>query len=94
MLIIGIPHFGDGKDNSIITSSMMSLLAYVQVKRLSQENEEMFEVQEKARRLHEELTQSETKSADFEAKVNMYKHVFSQHILILVPSKSRSKITR
>ena len=44
---------------------------FSQVKRVQQENEDLFSVQERNRKLQEELTESETKCADFETKVGL-----------------------
>ena len=57
---------------------------FVQVKRVQQENEDLFSVQERNRKLQEELTESETKCADFETKVSRneikFKTYLDEHI--------------
>ena len=67
-LILIISLFGTacGKMNRFIFSS-----TFAQVKRVQQENEDLFSVQERNRKLQEELTESETKCADFETKVGL-----------------------
>lgn len=55
---------------STLSSSLINfLIAYPKVQRVQQENEDLFQVQDKARKLQEELTSSETRCADFETKV-------------------------
>ena len=50
------------------------------MKRVQQENEDLFSVQERNRKLQEELTESETKCADFETKVSRNEIKFKTYL--------------
>ena len=46
-----------------------TICIYLQVKTLTLENEQLFEGNERAKKLHEELTDAESRCSEYEAKV-------------------------